>query len=204
MPGKRRWMKMVKRAMALCLASFLVLGIGIVWAQERYPDREAAERLIAPIDSSIWLPDTFRISPDGKRVAYVAQIDDQQFVIVDGIEGKPFDEIIKWSLIFSWDSKRFAYIAKEDNKQIVVVDGAEGKPYDGVKTNPMFNPDCKKIVYVAQAGDKVCVVVDGKEGKLYDDILNSGGGKIVFDSADKIHYYARSGNSVVYVEEKIE
>jgi len=204
MPGKRRWMKMVKRAMALCLASFLVLGIGIVWAQERYPDREAAERLIAPIDSSIWLPDTFRISPDRKRVAYAAQIDDKQLVVLDGIDGRLFDKIMKGSLIFSWDSKRFAYIAKEGNKQIVVVDGAEDKPYDEVKTNPMFNPDCRKVVYVAQAGDKVCVVVDGKEGKLYDEILNTGGGKIVFDSSYQIHYYARNGNSVVYVEEKIE
>jgi Tol biopolymer transport system component len=196
-------MRMTKIGITLCLASLLVLGTGTVWAQERYPDRGAVEKLVAPIDSSIWLPDTFRISPDMKRVAYVAQVNDQEFVVVDGIEGKPFDEIIKWSLIFSWDSKRFAYIAKEDNKQIVVVDGAEGKPYDVVKTNPMFNPDCKKIVYVAQAGDKVCVVVDGKEGKVYDEILSTGGGKIVFDSADQIHYYARSGNSVVYVEEKI-
>jgi hypothetical protein len=139
-----------------------------------------------------------------KRTAYVARVNDQEFVVVDGIEGKPFDEIIKWSLIFSPDSKRFAYIAKEDNKQIVVVDGAEGKSYDTVQTNPMFNPDSRKIVYVGQTGDKACVVVDGKEGKLYDEILNTGGGKIVFESADKIHYFARSGDSVVFVQEKIE
>jgi len=195
---------MVKRATILCLTSFLVLGIGIAWAQEQYPDRKAAERLIAPIDSSSWVPDTFKISPDRKRVAYAAQIDDKQLVVLDGIDGRLFDGIVKGSLIFSADSKRFAYIAKEGNKKIVVVDGAEEKPYDEVKTNPMFNPDCRKVVYAAQVGDKVCVVVDGKEGKLYDEILNTGGGKIVFDSADQIHYYARSGNSVVYVEEKIE
>jgi len=195
---------MVKKSAAWCLAGLLILGIGTAWGQEQYPDRAAAERLIAPIDSSIWVPDTFRMSPDRKRTAYVGQVDDKQFVVVDGIEGRLFDGIMRGNLIFSADSKRFAYIAKEGNKQIMVVDGAEEKPYDKVQTNPMFNPDCKKVVYVAQAGDKVCIVVDGKEGKLYDEILNTGGGKIVFDSSYQIHYYARNGNSVVYVEEKIE
>ena len=195
---------MVKRAMALGLACFLVLGVSSAWAQERYPDRGAVEKLVAPIDSSIWLPDTFRVSPDRKRTAYVGQVDDKQFVIVDGIDGKFFDSIVKGSLIFSADSKRFAYVAKEGNQQIVVVDGAEGKPYEGIKTHPMFNPDSRKVVYVAQTGDKVCVVVDGKEGKLYDDILNAGIGKIIFNSADQINYFARNGNSVVSVEEKIE
>jgi len=195
---------MLKRFVPFCLAGLLVIGIRTASVQERYPDRAAVEKLVAPVDASIWLHDTFRISPDRKRVAYVAQIDEQQFVIVDGIEGRPYDSIIRGSLIFSPDSKRFAYIAKQGDKQIVVVDGAEDKPNDGVKTNPLFSPNCRMVVYIAQIGDKVCVVVDGKEGKFYDDILNAGMGKILFTSADQIQYYAREGDSVVLVEEKIE
>ena len=84
------------------------------------------------------------------------------------------------------------------------MDGAEGKQYDRIKMNPLFSPDYRKVVFMAQAGDKVCVVVDEIEGKLYDDILNSSMGMILFKSADQIQYFARKGNSVVLVEEKIE
>jgi len=195
---------MMQGFVALCWTGFLVLGIGTGWAQDQYPDRAAAEKLIAPIDASIWLPDTFRVSLDRKRVAYAAQVDDKQFIVVDGIDGKLYDGIVKGSLIFSADSKRFAFVAREENQQIVVVDGAEGKPYDAITINPMFNPDSRKVVYAAQTGDKVCVVVDGKEGKPYDEILHSGRGKIVFNSAEQISYFARNGNSIVLVEEKIE
>jgi hypothetical protein len=197
-------MKMMIRGIALGLAALLLSDIGISYTQEHYQDRATSEELVAPVNSSIWLPDTFKMSPDRKRAAYVAQIDNEQFVIVDGIEGRCYDSIQKGSLVFSTDSKRFAYVAKEGSQQIVIVDGREEKMFDKVLTNPLFSPDCRKVVYVAQAGDKVCVVVDGKEGRFYDDVLNTGSGKIVFDSPDQIHYYARNGDSVVYVEERIK
>jgi hypothetical protein len=39
-------------------------------------------------------------------------------------------------------------------------------------------------------GNQRFVVVNGKEEKPYDDIVTIGGGKIVFDSADSLHYLA--------------
>jgi hypothetical protein len=47
------------------------------------------------------------------------------------------------------------------------------------------------------------VVIDGKEGKQYDVIITKGGGKILFDSADRFHYLAAKGNEIYLVEEEI-
>jgi len=195
---------MVKRSAAWCLAGLLVLFTGAAWAQDRHQGRVADEKLVAQIDFSSWLPETFRVSPDNKRIAYITQMNGKQLVVVDGIEGRLYESIAKGSLMFSPDSKRFAYVAQEGKRQIVVVDGVEGKPYDGLKTNPIFNANSKRVVYVVQVDDKVCVVVDGNEGKLYDDILTTDWGKIIFDSPDRFHYFARKGNSVVLVEERVE
>jgi shikimate kinase len=60
------------------------------------------------------------------------------------------------------------------------------------------------VAYVAKVSDKWFVVVDGKEEKQYDDIVTLGGGKVVFDSEDSLHYLARKGNSIYLVEEKIK
>lgn len=57
---------------------------------------------------------------------------------------------------------------------------------------------------MAKVSDKWFVVVDGKEEKQYDDIVTLGGGKVVFDSEDSLHYLARKGNSIYLVEEKIK
>jgi len=55
---------------------------------------------------------------------------------------------------------------------------------------------------VAVVGNKVSVVVDGKkEGKPYDGIR---GERIVFDSADCLHYLARKGDDIYLVEERIQ
>jgi hypothetical protein len=98
-----------------------------VWAEEESIDREISEKLIAQIDDSSLIQETFIVSPDSKRVAYGAIV-----------------------------------------------------------------------------GNKWFVVMDGKEDKQYDDIVILGGGKIVFDSADSLHYLALKGNSIYLVEEKMK
>ncbi len=56
---------------------------------------------------------------------------------------------------------------------------------------------------MAQVGNKWLVVVDGVEGKQYDGIVSLGGGRIIFDSPDSLHYLALRDNSVYLVEDKI-
>jgi hypothetical protein len=99
------------------------------------------------------------------------------------------------------------YVAVEGNKRFVVVDGKEGKHYDyiwGVGTL-IFSPDSKRVAYAAEEGNKQFVVVDGKEGKQYVGIVTLGGGRIIFDSPDRLHYLAeKDGGGIYLVEEHIK
>ena len=57
---------------------------------------------------------------------------------------------------------------------------------------------------MAQVGDKRFVVVDRQERKPYDGIVTIGGGRIIFDSADGLHYLSLKGADIYLVEERIE
>ncbi|HLA36860.1 MAG TPA: hypothetical protein VJZ02_00155, partial [Candidatus Brocadiales bacterium] len=136
---------MLQKGMALCL-SVLLVCVGIkVFAQEKSENRGVSERLIAQIDLSSWIKNTLTVSPDGKRVAYWAQVGNKRFVVVDGKEEKQYDDIVAGTLIFSPDSKRVAYGAIVGNKWFAVVDGKEEKQYDGIgRGTPIFSPDGKR------------------------------------------------------------
>jgi hypothetical protein len=60
------------------------------------------------------------------------------------------------------------------------------------------------VAYGAGVGDKQFVVVDEDEGRQYDGIVTIGGGKIIFDSPDSLHYLAMKGNEIYLVEERIK
>lgn len=122
---------MAKKGIVLCLSVFLVCLSIVAHTQEKAQNREVSERLIAQIDSSSWIAETFKVSQDNKRIAYSARIGEKWFVVVDGEEGKQYDGIMEGTPIFSPDSKRVAYGANVDEKCFVVVDGKEGKRYDG-------------------------------------------------------------------------
>lgn len=111
-------------------------------------------------------------SPDSQRLAYVAREGEKSFVVVDGKEQKPYDDINALSLTFSADSQRLAYVVgvgekRSDDKQTVVIDGKEEKPYDWIG-GLLFSPDSRRVAYWAGVGGRSLVVVDGKEGKPYD------------------------------------
>lgn len=132
-------------------------------------NRIVTEQFIAKIDVSSSVLDSFIVSTNNKRFAYIAQVDNKQFVVLDGQEGKQYDGIM--ALTFSPNSQRVAYIAQLGDRQFVVVDGQEGKRYGIVKARgvvafrSLFSPDSKHVAYVASSGNKSFVVVDGQEGK---------------------------------------
>jgi hypothetical protein len=130
------------------------------------------------------------LSPDGKRVAFVATKDSKTFVVVDGQEGKKYDYIK--NLKFSPDSQHFAYAAgegvhfvpdspysgsDETKSMVVVVDGTEKKTYEGTLIDmnipfdydPFFSKDGKKITYNAIKNGKNIVVLDDKELSQYSN-----------------------------------
>jgi uncharacterized RDD family membrane protein YckC/Tol biopolymer transport system component len=157
-----------------------------------------SERLVVQIDFSSWIQEHFTVSPDSRRVAYVAQLGDKVFVVVDGKEGKPYDGIAEGTPIFSPDSRRVAYAAQLGDKQFVVVDGKEEKQYDGILEGGLiFSPDSQRVAYAAQVGDKWFVVVDGKEEKQYDGILE--GTPIFSPDSQRVAYAAFVGNKVFVI-----
>jgi protease II len=131
------------------------------------------------------------LSPNGKRIAYIAGTGRKRFVVVDGQEGKEYFDVI--SIAFSPDSRRVAYIAAATRKnRFIVVDEQEGKPYPDIEWDSIvFSPNSKCLAYIVSTGNKMFVVVDGVEGNHYDSVVTGkNGGKIVFDGNDSVKYLA--------------
>jgi Tol biopolymer transport system component len=106
-------------------------------------------------------------SPDSNHMAYTIGFGDgRQVVVIDGIEGEIYTNImpIGWSA-----DNRFLYLAKilSTRKEVVVINEVEGKPYDSIRRFNFFSPDGKKIVYIAKEGNEAVMVVDGVEVNRY-------------------------------------
>ena len=118
------------------------------------------------------------VSPDGRRVAFAAEVEGGEAVFVDGVPGKPYTRFLRSSpteagvqkqIIFSPDSRRVAYVAMRDKKYVAIVDGAEGPELDGIEIGaPVFSADGKRVAYSARQGSAYVVVADGVVGKPYD------------------------------------
>lgn len=111
-------------------------------------------------------------SPDGKRLAYIAQENGQRFVVLDGKPGAKYEAVYKGTLTFSPDSRRLAYFAGKGGFRTVVLDGAEGTPHrDAMVSTLRFSPDGTKLAYAAQIeSGKWAIVVNGKAGPTFDYI----------------------------------
>jgi len=62
-------------------------------------------------------------SSDSKRVAYAAERGKEQFVVVDGVESKGFESVLKRTPVFSPDNKRVLYAAQQGGHWALVLDG---------------------------------------------------------------------------------
>jgi hypothetical protein len=83
--------RMTGKRMACVVVLLLCIGISSC-AEEQSSSRVVSEGLIAEIDPS-WLLPSFKASPDSKHVACIAAVGDKWFVVVDGEEGKQYDDI---------------------------------------------------------------------------------------------------------------
>jgi hypothetical protein len=195
-------------ALALCL----VAGFRVVSAAEvTLATKEVSLGNLPP--GSIRLA----VSPDSKRVGYVAQRGGQRLlvgrevlllgskwlVVLDGVEGRQYDGIGKGSPVFSPDSKRVGYGAHRSGKWRLVVDGVEGKEYGGFEVGTLvFSPDSQRVAYAAGRRWMWRVVVDGVEGKEYDGIAE---GTLVFSPDGKrVAYQAQRGGKWLVVVDGVE
>jgi Tol biopolymer transport system component len=127
----------------------------------------------------------FVFSPDSARLAYVATNDkDKQYVVVDGVEGPVFDQILHHSFSFSENSKHFIYAARRGREGVVIKDGQEivnaedvlspvqtfGATVVGDTFGPFLSPDGSRFACVFQRSGKWIAVIDGKESPPWDSI----------------------------------
>ena len=75
-----------------------------------------------PLDAEM-VQDSFRMSPDHKRLALIACARNKCQVMVDGRPDPPFDFVFPNTLKFSPTSKHTGYLALKGEKLLVVVDG---------------------------------------------------------------------------------
>lgn len=97
------------------------------------------------------IPDEFReireitFSKDGRHVAYEAVVGDKSIVVLDGKEGKQYDNI--FDITFSDDGEKLVYIGRLDNKSFIILNGEEYKREDGHIRGIAFSPDGNLIAY---------------------------------------------------------
>jgi len=160
-------------ALATCLALASASNVPLPPTPPPPPDAKPLDTKATVLDTldPDCIEDTLTLSPDSKRLAYVARRGDKAVIFLDSKPSKPYDlsDPIVNTLVFSPDSKRFAYTAAVKGKEFAVIDGIEGKPYDAV-IDLAFSPDSSRTAYAAQRWDKWLFVIDGRETQPYDDI----------------------------------
>ena len=82
----------------------------------------------------------------------------KDFVVLDGAEGKPYDEID--DLQFTVDSKHLVYTARRDAKLVVVVDSVESKLYDDFVSGASLILDGARNIRMLLTRDKEILRVE--------------------------------------------
>jgi Tol biopolymer transport system component len=153
-----------------------------------------------------WLSN-LHFSPDGTRMAFVGLDDKGEHVVLDGVEGSPYD-VIRF-VKFSPDGRRLAYEGRLGRKWHMVVDGVQGPAFDEVEANSFrFSPDSKRTVYLADhqlilngevqrgqgfTSDHLTLSPDGKR-LAYLRRSDFGGSQLVVDGV----VYAGNTDSMVF------
>jgi Tol biopolymer transport system component len=129
-------------------------------------------------------------SSDARRLAYFAGRGGKQFVVVDGVEGREYGGICKYSLAFSPDSMRVGYAAKCGAKP----DG----DYMQIAANAITEVFDTQYgaTHTAERGVKIRVVIDGVEGNEYEGISEE---DIIFSPDSRRVAYCANRNAKWFV-----
>ena len=154
----------IDRLIIALLCVMCLLGCSAPRIMMAEPEREIIESPVSSAAFSAWIDESFVVSYDSRRVAYIEESGDKYAVVLDGKKGKEYEGIYRDWLDFSPDSQRLVYVVMEGDKRFVVVDGEEGKRYDDILLlTPVFSQDSKKFGYVAKLDDKWFSVIEGQE-----------------------------------------
>lgn len=111
---------------------------------------------------------TITLSPDNRRVAYLAIEGIRRQLVLDGKPVETMAHVIR--LRFSDNGKRFSYAESDDGKAWrVVVDQEKGELYEAIGDgNHLFSPDGSRYAYAGLRDNRWHVVIDGKEKHTFD------------------------------------
>lgn len=124
------------------------------------------------------------ISPDGSRVALVANAGSRQQVFIDGNEGAQYSTIVQLArmgqtqpglrmLMISPDLSRVAYVAtKGPSDWVMVVNHKEGPVFEQIKF-ATFSPVGHRLAYIGTKGGKQYAVVDSTISAGYQMVAAS-------------------------------
>jgi dipeptidyl aminopeptidase/acylaminoacyl peptidase len=165
-------------ALALLTAATLQLCGSVAFAQDASAAK-VEEQVVGPAKQGI----TYQISPRGAHLALVTQKGSRFVVMVDGVEGPKFDDVLSTEnggkVLFSPDGTRFAYTGRSGQEYAVIVDGKElmrmGMSADQSGSSPVtqlaFTSNSKHVWFQQhvhksnQFGDDYsCIVFDGVPG----------------------------------------
>jgi len=147
--------------------------------------RGYSEKLICHIDAST-MEGKPVFSPDSRRIAYVAKVGEKRAVVVDGKEGKLYDEIGFTYFSIILDQMGTAQRGLSINR---LQQRGESFHY-GSEAPSVFSPDSQRVAYSAKVGEKWFAVVDGKEEESYDYIVD---GPIFSPDSQHVAYSAEVG-----------
>jgi len=141
--------------MALITAG-LVLPSSYADAQGTPGNAKVEEQIVATSGNAI----KFLVSDSGAHVAAISRKGSRFVVLVDGVEGPPFDEILNNAeVVMTPDGTRFAYAGRNGQEYLVIVDGKElGRgSATGAGTIPVsqlsFTPNNRHVYFVAAKPD---------------------------------------------------
>jgi len=136
-----------------------------------------------------------RFSPDGRRFAYIAEIDTLRVVaVVDGLVGPEYSRID--GIEFADDGSEYAYQGQiDDTTWCVVRNGVEISRYRDI--GPIaYSKDGRHLAYVALTAKGLRLIMDGTPvGEGYSRILPA---RPRFDSDGNITYYGEQSRRRIH------
>ncbi|MGE5608514.1 MAG: hypothetical protein ACM359_04625 [Bacillota bacterium] len=156
------------RMLGLAYVVVVMLGAATALGQKPKFELEHRETRLGRLPERT-LPEQISVSPDGKRVAYIASRGVKVIAVVDGKESKPYEWIVRGHIGFTPDSKHVVYQIRRDDKVITVVDHIDGPAYEGID-DWVCSLQNGRIAYAAKRQGRFVPVIDGKEGKIYDNV----------------------------------
>ncbi len=146
-------------------------------------------------------------SRDGKSIACAASQGESEFVLMDGqpsMNGVPQKAYTKVTApYFSPKGKHLLYLGETSGKKTLIDNGKPLESHDGAVDQFFFSDDESLLAYIATVGEEEIVLINGVPGNKYETIMTMGGGGVIFDGVQKMHYIAIKAGKLLLVEEKL-